>query len=52
MRQELALTIAQSIGLEEVMDTAIPGVLLAQRIAPMPPCAVTYCPSIVVVAQG
>jgi AraC-like DNA-binding protein len=34
------------------METAIPGVRLAQRLAPTPPCQVTYGPSVVVVAQG
>lgn len=34
------------------MDTAIPGVRLARRTSPTPPCSVTYSPSIIVVAQG
>lgn len=52
LRRELAGTIAQWIGREERLDTAIPGVRLAQRTAPTPPCSVTYGPSVVVVAQG
>lgn len=49
---ELADTIARYIGKLERMETAIPGVMLARRTAPTPPCSVTYGPSIVVVAQG
>lgn len=52
LRLELAGAIAQWIGKEERMETAIPGVRLAQRTAPTPPCSVTYVPSVVVVAQG
>jgi AraC-like DNA-binding protein len=52
LRRELASTIARWIGKEERMDTAIPGVRLARRTSPTPPCSVTYSPSIIVVAQG
>lgn len=52
LRLELAGAIAQWIGNEERMETAIPGVRLARRTAPTPPCSVTYVPSVVVVAQG
>lgn len=51
-RRELAATIAQWIGKEERMETAIAGVRLARRTGPTTPCAVTYEPSVVVVAQG
>ena len=51
-QRELARTIARWIGKEERMETAIPGVRLAQRTAPTPPCSVTYGPSVIVVAQG
>lgn len=52
LRRELAEHIARWIGQEERMETAIPGVRLAQRTAPSPPCSVTYAPSVIVVAQG
>ncbi len=52
LQRELAVTIARWIGKEERMDTAIPGVRLARRTSPTPPCSVTYSPSIIVVAQG
>ncbi len=52
MAIELARTIARWIGQEEHLETAIPGLRLAQRIAPTPPCSVTYAPSVIVVAQG
>jgi AraC-like DNA-binding protein len=52
LRRELVRTIAQWLGPAERMETAIPGVRLAQRSAPTPPCSVSYGPSVVVVAQG
>ena len=52
LQRELASAIARWIGKEEQLETAIPGVRLAQRTAPTPPCAGTYGPSVIVVAQG
>lgn len=51
-RRELAVLIAQWIGSEERFETGIPGVRLARRTEPTPPCSVTYAPSVIVVAQG
>ena len=39
-------------GNEENRITEIPGVSLHRRTAPTPPCRTTYCPGIIVVAQG
>jgi AraC-like DNA-binding protein len=50
--KELARMIAQWIGWRELLETAIPGVRLARRTAPTPPCSVTYGPSLTVIAQG
>ena len=51
-RKELARMIAQWIGQRELLETAVPGVRLAQRTAPTTPCSVTYGPSLTVIAQG
>lgn len=49
---ELAQKIASFLGKEENRTTEIPGVSLHQRIAPTPPCRMTYHPGVIVVAQG
>ena len=51
-QSELAQKIASFMGKEENRTTEIPGVSLHQRIAPSPPCRMTYHPGIIVVAQG
>lgn len=51
-RQELARKIARQLGPQEKMVTAVPGLSLHQRTGPTAPCAVSYVPGLVVMAQG
>jgi AraC-like DNA-binding protein len=48
----LAQSIALRLGSAEKMTTAVPGLLLAKRTGPTAPCAVTYQPGLIVMAQG
>ncbi len=52
LRKELARKIASSIGSEEKLITAVPGLLFSRRTAPTAPDSATYEPSLAVVAQG
>lgn len=52
LRAELASRIAGFIGSEERLITSVPGLLLARRTAPTAPCAMTYEPGLIVIAQG
>ena len=52
VRARLARKIAQLIGSEESLPTAISGLTLYRRTAPTAPASVTYEPSLAVVVQG
>jgi AraC-like DNA-binding protein len=52
LRAELARKVAQSIGSADTLPTNISGLTLYRRTAPTAPTAVTYEPSLAVVAQG
>lgn len=52
LQGELARKITSFMGKEENRTTEIPGVSLHRRIAPTPPCRMTYHPGVIVVAQG
>jgi AraC-like DNA-binding protein len=52
LRTELARKIAWFVGSSERQITRVPGLLLVRRTAPTAPCAGTYEPSLIVVAQG
>jgi AraC-like DNA-binding protein len=52
LRSELARQITAYMGLAEDRATAIPGVTLHRRTAPTAPCAATYEPGVIVIAQG
>jgi AraC-like DNA-binding protein len=52
LRSALAQSIALRLGSAEKMTTAVPGLSLAQRTGPTAPCAVTYQPGLIVMAQG
>ena len=52
LRTELAHKIASFMGSEENRATDIPGLTLHRRIAPTPPCTMTYEPGVTVIAQG
>ncbi len=51
-RTELARRIALHVGTEERRATAVPRLSLHRRTGPTAPCAVTYEPSVIVMAQG
>ncbi len=51
-RAELARRIASFIGLAENRRTDIPGLTIHRRTAPTARCAMTYEPSVTVIAQG
>ena len=52
LRKELARKIALFMGSAEKRVTDIPGLTLVRRIAPTAPCAMSYEPSVAVIAQG
>jgi len=52
LRTELAHKIASFMSSEENRATDIPGLTLHRRIAPTPPCTMTYEPGVTVIAQG
>jgi AraC-like DNA-binding protein len=52
LRAELARKIALALGPKEKLITTIPGLSLHQRTGPTAPCAVSYVPGLIVMAQG
>ena len=52
LRLELARRIALFVGSAENLATDVPGLSLHRRTSPTAPCAMTYQPSVTVIAQG
>lgn len=52
LRRELARKIARHLGTAEKLTTPVPGLSLHRRTGPTAPCAVSYVPGLIVMAQG